>query len=75
MLLSPHMARYESDILPCERLTLRNAAAPSSRQILLKASATPAYVRLLPCVMSRVFTTSRGVVAMPVMAPAAAPTF
>jgi hypothetical protein len=56
-----------------EQPTLKKVLQPSSCQIFTAQSPTLAYVRLAPWVISRVFSTSKGVVRMPVTAPAAAP--
>ena len=42
-----------------QMLTRKNAAAPSSRQILAAASTTFLYWPVAPCVISRVFSTSK----------------
>mmetsp|Transcript_878 Transcript_878/g.3260 ORF Transcript_878/g.3260 Transcript_878/m.3260 type:complete len:239 (-) Transcript_878:264-980(-) len=62
-------------------IPLSSDDAPSSLTILARQSTTPRYLRpslppprpSAPCVISRVFTTSSGVVTAPVTAPATAP--
>ena len=52
------------------RTPLKSTANPSSRYTLLSASHHPLYLSFPPaCVISRVFTTSRGVVMEPARAP------
>ncbi|KFM25535.1 hypothetical protein F751_0562 [Auxenochlorella protothecoides] len=50
-----------------------SAAGPSSLRIWRAQSATPAYCPRPPSIIMRVLSTSRGVVASPVTAPAMAP--
>lgn len=73
--VSPIRFTHVSQWLTCSQKwpTLKKVLQPSSCQIFTAQSPTLAYVRLAPWVISRVFSTSKGVVRMPVTAPAAAP--